>query len=75
MTVAEMKYGIENSKTIELMGPIVEAFIAKFIVIPIYSSLNVYAIQASIKCLGSTGGCAKVQLNDGSTHWLVGTRQ
>ena len=43
MTVAEMKYGIENSKTIELMRPIVEAFIPKFIVIPIYSSLDVYA--------------------------------
>ena len=43
MTVAEMKYGIENSKTIELMRPIVEAFIPKFIVIPIYSSLDIYA--------------------------------
>ena len=43
MTVAEMKYGIENSKTIELMRPIVEDFITKFIVIPIYSSLDVYA--------------------------------
>ena len=43
MTVAEMKYGIENSKTIEIMRPIVEAFIQKFIVIPIYSSLDIYA--------------------------------
>ena len=43
MTVAEMKYGIENSKTIEIMRPIVEAFISKFIVIPIYSSLDIYA--------------------------------
>ena len=45
------------------------------VTLAIFGSLNVYAIQASIKCLGSTGGCAKVQLNDGSTHWLVGTRQ
>ena len=43
VTVAEMKYGVENSKTIELMRPIVEAFIPKFVVIPIYASLDVYA--------------------------------
>jgi tRNA(fMet)-specific endonuclease VapC len=38
-----MKYGVENSKTIEVMRPIVEAFIPKFAVIPIYDSLNIYA--------------------------------
>lgn len=43
MTVAEMKYGIENSKTIETMRPTVEAFLSKFIVIPIYNSLDIYA--------------------------------
>ena len=43
VTVAEMKYGVENSKTIEVMRPIVEAFIPKFAVIPIYDSLNIYA--------------------------------
>ena len=43
MTVAEMKYGTENSKTAEIMRPIVEAFIPKFIVIPIYASLDIYA--------------------------------
>jgi len=43
MTVAELKYGIENSKTPELMRAIVEAFIPKFTVIPIYNSLDVYA--------------------------------
>lgn len=43
MTVAEMKYGVENSKTVETMRPVVEAFIQKFAVIPIYASLNVYA--------------------------------
>lgn len=43
MTVAELKYGIENSKTIETMRPIVEAFIQKFAIIPIYNSLDIYA--------------------------------
>lgn len=43
MTVAELKYGVENSKTIENMRVIVEAFIPKFSVIPIYNSLDIYA--------------------------------
>ncbi len=43
MTVAELKYGVENSKTAEAMRPVVEAFIPKFAVIPIYASLDVYA--------------------------------
>lgn len=43
ITVAELKYGIENSKTIETMRPIVEAFIPKFGIIPIYNALDVYA--------------------------------
>lgn len=43
MTVAELKYGIENSNTIETMRVIVEAFIPKFAIFPIYNSLNVYA--------------------------------
>jgi tRNA(fMet)-specific endonuclease VapC len=43
MTVAEMKYGVENSKAIETMRPIVEAFIRRFAVIPIYDSLDIYA--------------------------------
>jgi tRNA(fMet)-specific endonuclease VapC len=43
MTVAELKYGIENSKTIEAMRVIVEAFIPKFVVIPIFNSLDIYA--------------------------------
>jgi tRNA(fMet)-specific endonuclease VapC len=30
MTVAELKYGIENSKTVEAMRTIVEAFISRF---------------------------------------------
>ena len=43
MTVAELKYGVENSKTVEAMRKIVEAFIPKFAVIPIYNSLDIYA--------------------------------
>lgn len=43
MTVAELKYGVENSKTIEDMRVIVDAFIPKFSVIPIYNSLDIYA--------------------------------
>lgn len=43
ITVAELKYGIENSKTIDSMRPIVETFITKFAIIPIYNSLDIYA--------------------------------
>jgi tRNA(fMet)-specific endonuclease VapC len=43
MTVAELKYGVENSKTVEAMRKIVEAFILTFFVIPIYNSLDIYA--------------------------------
>ena len=43
MTVAELKYGIENSKTAEAMRLIVEDFILKFAIIPIYNSLDIYA--------------------------------
>jgi tRNA(fMet)-specific endonuclease VapC len=43
MTVAELKYGIENSKSVEAMRLIVEAFIPKFAIIPIYNSLDMYA--------------------------------
>ncbi len=47
MTVAELKYGVENSKTIEAMRVIVEAFIPKFAIIPIYNSLDIYAKEKS----------------------------
>ena len=43
ITVAELKYGVENSKTAEAMREIVEAFIPKFFVVPIYNSLDIYA--------------------------------
>ena len=43
VTVAELKYGVENSKTVEAMRKVVEAFIPKFLTIPIYNSLDIYA--------------------------------
>ena len=43
ITVAELKYGIENSKDVEAMRKVVEAFIPKFFVIPVYNSLDIYA--------------------------------
>lgn len=43
ITVAELKFGIENSKTIETLRKVIEAFIPKFNIIPIYDSLDVYA--------------------------------
>jgi tRNA(fMet)-specific endonuclease VapC len=42
-----LKYGVENSKTIETMRKIVEAFIPNFAVIPIYNSLDIYAKEKS----------------------------
>ena len=46
------------------------------VTLAIFGSLNVHALAdaSTIRCTGSTGGCAKVQRADGSTHWLVGTR-
>lgn len=53
MTVAELKFGIENSKTVEAMRIIVEAFIPKFPIIPIYNSLDIYAKEkAKLKKTG-----------------------
>lgn len=45
MTVAELKYGVENSKTPELLRPVVEAFTPKFAVIPVYDALDVYVAE------------------------------
>ena len=45
MTVAELKYGVENSKTPDKMRPVVEALIPKFVVIPIYNCLDIYAFE------------------------------
>lgn len=53
ITVAELKYGVENSKKPEYLRTIVEAFIPKFFIIPIYSSLDIYAKEkARLKKLG-----------------------
>jgi tRNA(fMet)-specific endonuclease VapC len=43
ITVAELKYGVENSRTIEAMRLVIEAFIPKFAIVPIYNSLDIYA--------------------------------
>jgi tRNA(fMet)-specific endonuclease VapC len=45
ITVAELKYGIENSKTPSLIQKIVDEFILKFPAIPIYNSLDIYAVE------------------------------
>jgi tRNA(fMet)-specific endonuclease VapC len=45
MTVAELKYGAENSKTPEVLRPIIAAFLPKFVVIPVYDALDVYAAE------------------------------
>ncbi len=53
MTIAELKFGIENSKNPEVMRPIVEKFISKFPVIPIFNSLDIYAKEkARLKKIG-----------------------
>lgn len=43
ITVAELKFGAANSKTPHLLKPIVEAFIPKFAVIPIFDALDIFA--------------------------------
>lgn len=47
VTVAELKYGVENSKTPEVMRPLVNALIPKFTIIPIYDALDIYAKEKS----------------------------
>ena len=54
MTVAELKFGIENSRKPEELRAIVEAFITKFFIIPVYNSLDIYAKEkAKLKKQGS----------------------
>jgi tRNA(fMet)-specific endonuclease VapC len=43
ITVAELKFGAENSEHIEKNRKTVEAFIGQFAIIPIFSCLDVYA--------------------------------
>lgn len=45
ITVAELKFGVENSSQPNGLRKIVESFIPKFFIIPIYDSLNIYAKQ------------------------------
>jgi len=45
MTVAELKFGAENSKIKEEMKKIVAPFIKKFTIIPIFDSLDIYAAE------------------------------
>lgn len=43
ITVAELKYGAEKSEKIIENTKMVDLFISKFTIIPIYTSLNLYA--------------------------------
>lgn len=43
ITVAELKYGVENSKTAEKMREVIDGFILKFHVLPIFNCLDIYA--------------------------------
>lgn len=45
ITVAELKYGVANSKTPHIMRPVVDAFISMFAVIPIFDALDIYASE------------------------------
>jgi tRNA(fMet)-specific endonuclease VapC len=43
ITVAELKFGAENSQRKEENRKIIESFIPKFTILPIYNSLDIYA--------------------------------
>ena len=43
ITVAELKYGIKNSKTPLQVRNLVDVFISRFSVIPIFNSIDIYA--------------------------------
>lgn len=45
ITVAELKFGIHNSSTPQRLKSIVEAFIQQFTIIPIFNSLDIYALE------------------------------
>ncbi|QRR03549.1 type II toxin-antitoxin system VapC family toxin [Dyadobacter sandarakinus] len=45
VTVAELKYGVANSNQPALMKPIIEAFIPKFAILPVYDALDIYAAE------------------------------
>jgi len=43
VTIAELKFGAENSENIERNRKTVDQFVSKFTVIPIFNSLDIYA--------------------------------
>jgi tRNA(fMet)-specific endonuclease VapC len=43
ITIAELKFGAENSENKEKNKKTVDDFVSKFTIIPIFSSLNIYA--------------------------------
>lgn len=53
ITVAELKYGVENSTQKAKNREILEKFLARFVVIPIFSALDIYAKEkARLKTTG-----------------------
>ena len=47
-TIAELKFGVENSKTPDVMRPIIELFIFKFAIIPVFNALQIYANEKAL---------------------------
>lgn len=45
ITIAELKYGVENSAQISKNRKILEKFQDKFIILPIFTALDVYAME------------------------------
>lgn len=43
ITIAELKFGVENSENKEKNQKTVDDFVSKFTIIPIFSSLDIYA--------------------------------
>lgn len=43
ITIAELKFGAENSENKEKNKKIVDDFVSKFTIIPIFNSLDIYA--------------------------------
>lgn len=53
MTVAESKYGVENSPNQAALRPVIEAFLPKFGVVPVFEALDVFAREkARLRRLG-----------------------
>jgi tRNA(fMet)-specific endonuclease VapC len=45
ITVAELKYGVENSSRVEKNRQTLESFLSRFTIIPIFTALDTYAIE------------------------------